>query len=86
VSSTARMILSSGSRRNCRFPEDLADETLNRVAQKLDVKRSITNVVPAQFCFIQARQVLHEYWRRPDQKEIALDDLLVTDPPDQPRR
>jgi DNA-directed RNA polymerase specialized sigma24 family protein len=75
-------LISYFDRRNCRSPEDLADETLNRVALKLDEKGSITNVTPAQFCFIKARQVLHEYWRRPDLKEIALEDMLVTDPPD----
>jgi DNA-directed RNA polymerase specialized sigma24 family protein len=76
-------LISYFDHRNCKSPEDLADETLNRVALKLDEKGSITNVTPAQFCFIKARQVLHEYWRRPDLKEIALDDLLVTNPSDQ---
>jgi len=76
-------LISYFDRRNCRSPEDLADETLNRVALKLEEKGSITKVSPGQFCFIKARQVLHEYWRRPDLKEIALDDLLITDPPDQ---
>jgi DNA-directed RNA polymerase specialized sigma24 family protein len=76
-------LISYFDRRDCRSPEDLADETLNRVALKLDEKGSITNVTPAQFCFIKAKQVLHEYWRRPDLKEIALEDLPVTDLPDQ---
>jgi DNA-directed RNA polymerase specialized sigma24 family protein len=76
-------LISYFDRRNCRSPEDLADETLNRVALKLDEKGSITNVAPAQFCFIKAKQVLHEYWRRPDLKEIALEDMPVTDLPDQ---
>ena len=76
-------LISYFDRRGCRFPEDLADETLNRVAQRLDEKGSITNVTPAQFCYIKARQVLHEYWRRPEQKEIALEDLPVNDQPDQ---
>jgi DNA-directed RNA polymerase specialized sigma24 family protein len=76
-------LISYFDHRNCRSPEDMADETLNRVALKLDEKGSITNVTPAQFCFIKARQVLHEYWRRPELKEITLDDALVTDPPDQ---
>jgi DNA-directed RNA polymerase specialized sigma24 family protein len=75
-------LISYFDRRNCKSPEDLADETLNRVALKLYEKGYITNVTPAQFCFIKARQVLHEYWRRPDLKEIALEDMLVTDPPD----
>jgi len=75
-------LISYFDRRGCRFPEDLADETLNRVAHKLDEKGSITNVTPAQFCYIKARQVLHEYWRRPEQKEIALEDMPVSAQPD----
>ena len=75
-------LISYFDRRGCRFPEDLADETLNRVAHKLDEKGSITNVTPAQFCYIKARQVLHEYWRRPEQKEIALEDMPVSDQTD----
>jgi DNA-directed RNA polymerase specialized sigma24 family protein len=78
-------LISYFDRRNCKSPEDLADETLNRVALKLDEKGSITKVTPAQFCFIKARQVLHEYWRRPDLKEIALEDMPVTDLPDRHR-
>jgi len=76
-------LISYFDRRGCRFPEDLADETFNRVAQKLDEKGSITNVTPAQFCYIKARQVLHEYWRRPEQKEIAMEDFLINDQPAQ---
>ena len=75
-------LISYFDRRNCRYPEDLADETLNRVTLKLDEKGSILDVTPAQFCFIKAKQVLHEYWRRPDQNQIALEDLSEADPPD----
>ena len=77
-----RKLISYFDRRGCKFPEDLADETLNRVAQKLDEQGSITNVTPAQFCYIKAKQVLHEYWRRPEEKVIALEDLPVNDQPD----
>jgi DNA-directed RNA polymerase specialized sigma24 family protein len=77
-----RKLISYFDHRNCRYPEELADEALNRVAFKLYEKGSITNVSPAQFCFIKAREVLHEYWRRPDLKEIALEDTVVTDLPD----
>jgi len=75
-------LISYFDRRNCRYPKDLADETLNRVTLKLDEKGSILNVTPAQFCFIKAKEVLHEYWRRPDQNQIALEDLSEADPPD----
>ncbi|MBO0722089.1 MAG: sigma-70 family RNA polymerase sigma factor [Blastocatellia bacterium] len=73
-------LISYFDRRNCRSPEDLADETLNRVAVKLDEKGNITNVTPAQFCYIKAREVLHEYWRRPDLKNLALEDMPAVAP------
>jgi DNA-directed RNA polymerase specialized sigma24 family protein len=75
-------LISYFDHRNCRSPEDLADETLNRVASKLEEKGAITNVTPAQFCYIKARQVLHEYWRRPDLKNLALEDLPAIGQPD----
>jgi RNA polymerase sigma factor (sigma-70 family) len=75
-------LISYFDHRNCKSPEDLADETLNRVASKLEEKGAITNVTPAQFCYIKARQVLHEYWRRPDLKNLALEDVPAIAQPD----
>ncbi len=50
-------------RRNCRAPEDLADETLNRVTRRLEEEGTITTDSPAHYCYIVARLVLHEYLR-----------------------
>ena len=47
-------------RRNCPAPEDLADETLNRVARRLEEQVSIDDIVPAHYCYIVARFVLLE--------------------------
>ena len=52
------------ARRNCVRPDDLADETLNRVARRLDEAGTIDNVVPAQYCYIVAKFVLLESFRR----------------------
>jgi len=67
-------------RRNCLSPEDLADETLNRVARRLEEAGSITNIEPAKFCFIKAREVLLEYWRNPERNRIELDDPKAPTP------
>ena len=52
------------ARRNCLRPDDLADETLNRVARRLEETGGIDNVVPAQYCYIVAKFVLLESFRQ----------------------
>jgi len=51
------------ARKACRAPEELADETLSRVARRLEEEGTIVNVVPAQYCYIVARFVLLEHLR-----------------------
>lgn len=52
------------ARRNGPAPDDLADETLNRVARRLEENGSIDNVVPARYCYIVAKFVLLESLRQ----------------------
>jgi len=69
------------ARRNCPGPEDLADETLNRVARRLKEQGRIDDILPAQYCYVVARFVMLESLRqvhrelislpRPHQPEIA---------------
>lgn len=58
-------------RRNCHSPEDLADETLNRVARRLEETGSIDDVVPARYCYIVAKFVFLESLRDPGRKELV---------------
>jgi len=60
-------------RKNCAGPDELADETLNRVARRLQEEGSITSDTPAHYCFITARFVFLEHLRKPKTEE-ALDD------------
>src|SRR5262249_11538815 len=50
-------------RKNCITPEDLADETLNRVARRLDEEGKIESDSPAKYCYIVARFVFMEHLR-----------------------
>jgi DNA-directed RNA polymerase specialized sigma24 family protein len=50
-------------RRNCHFPDDLADETLNRVARRLEEEGSIIAGPPARYCYVVAKFVFLEYVR-----------------------
>ena len=52
------------ARRNCLAPDDLADETLNRVTRRLEESGSIDDVAPARYCYIVAKFVLLESLRR----------------------
>ena len=61
-------------RRNCSLPDDLADETLNRVARKLEEKGEIVDASPAHYCYIVAKFVLLEFGRRSEHNQTSLDD------------
>jgi DNA-directed RNA polymerase specialized sigma24 family protein len=66
-------------RKNCAGPDELADETLNRVARRLQEEGSITSDTPAHYCFITARFVFLEHLRKPKIEE-ALDDSETRKP------
>jgi DNA-directed RNA polymerase specialized sigma24 family protein len=51
-------------RKNCVSPDELADETLNRVARRLAEEGSIISDAPAQYCYIVARYVFLESLRQ----------------------
>lgn len=50
-------------RKNCLAPDDLADETLNRVARRLEEEGVIETESAAKYCYIVARFVFMEYLR-----------------------
>lgn len=61
-------------RKNCRSPDDLADETLSRVARRLAETGAIESETPAKYCYITARFVFLESLRAADKSSVALDD------------
>src|SRR5215813_8210046 len=65
-------------RKNCLSPDDLADETLNRVARKVEEKGTISGLSPAHYCYIVARFVFLEHLR--EHREAALEDLTDNHP------
>jgi DNA-directed RNA polymerase specialized sigma24 family protein len=62
-------------RKNCASPDELADETLSRVARRLAEEGEITGVTPAHYCYLVARFVFLEYRRRPDRRSVSMDVL-----------
>lgn len=62
-------------RKNCLTPDELADETLSRVARKLQEKGAITDLSPAHYCYVVAKFVFLEYTRRPEHGQASLEEL-----------
>jgi DNA-directed RNA polymerase specialized sigma24 family protein len=61
--------------RGATHPDECADETLDRLARKLDEGATIDD--PARFARGIARLVLLERWRRPEARAVRSDDALV---------
>ena len=61
-------------RKRCVSPDELADETLNRVARKLEELGAITDASPAHYCYIVARFVFLEYLRGAEHHQARLDE------------
>ena len=59
--------------RGAHFPEECADETLNRVARKIDSGEVIRDIV--SYCHAIARLVFLETLKHPDRKRVSLDEL-----------
>jgi DNA-directed RNA polymerase specialized sigma24 family protein len=74
-----RRLVSYFDRKNCACPDELTDETLNRVARRLEEEGSITDITPARYCYIVAKFVFLEYLRQPKSSEADIDGLVAPD-------
>ncbi len=64
-----RRLASYFDRKNCSTPDELADETLNRVARRLQEDAAIESEIPAKYCYIVARFVFMEHLRAQEKDE-----------------
>ncbi len=60
-------------RKGCDIPDELADETLERVNRRLDEVGQIDTETPAKFCYITAKFVFLEYLRSGRRREDGVD-------------
>ena len=67
-------------RRNRLTPEDLADETLNRIARTLEESGTIGIRPPARYCYVVARFVLLEDLRKKEHTHVRLDEPRALEP------
>jgi RNA polymerase sigma factor (sigma-70 family) len=65
------------ARKGCRPPDDLADETLTRVARRLEEEGITVAETPARYCYIVARFVFLEHLR-----EVKSHRMVEHDPAD----
>lgn len=82
-----RRLVSYFARKRCSAAEDLADETLNRVARRLEEEGGITDTAPARYCYIVARFVFLESLRQPRAESPRADAFIqpAGDATDAPR-
>jgi len=70
-----RRLLRYFDRKNCLLPEELADETLNRVAAKLEEEIVLEGESPARYCYITARFVFLENLRSTRKDQVLVDEI-----------
>ncbi|MFL6229777.1 MAG: hypothetical protein ACJ741_13480 [Pyrinomonadaceae bacterium] len=71
-----RRLVAYFDRKNCATPDDLADETLTRVARRLEEESGvIAGDTPARYCYIVARFVFLEYLRETQRDNALANDL-----------
>jgi len=78
-----RRLVTYFDRKNCPMPDDLADETLNRVARRLEEEGDIKSEAPAKYCYTVARFVFMEHLRQAKKTDALIDDLRRQPPPSQ---
>jgi DNA-directed RNA polymerase specialized sigma24 family protein len=69
-----RRLIAYFDRKNCSAPDELTDETLNRVARRLEEEGDIVSETAARYCYIVARFVFLEYLRERND-EVPLDEI-----------
>jgi len=68
--------------RGCDSPADLADKTVDRVAQKINEGEEIRTNIPERYFLGVAQYVLKEHWRKREKESaVGFDDLPLSQQP-----
>lgn len=76
-----RRMVAYFDRKNCLTADELADETMARVAQKLQEKGEITDLSPAHYCYVTAKFVFLEYLRHAKHGRVGLEEFSASGEP-----
>lgn len=69
-----RRLVSYFRRKRCLSADDLADQTLNRVARRLEEEGEIRDATPSHYCYIVAKFVFLEHLRQTEKMRTSLAD------------
>lgn len=75
-----RRLVAYFARKRCASAEDLADETLHRVARRLEEEGTIADGAPARYCYIVARFVFLESLRQTASASQTPLDVAIAQP------
>ncbi len=70
-----RRLIAYFDRKDCTAPDELADETLSRVARRIEEEDTIESETTAKYCYVVARFVFMEHLRRTEKSEVMLDEI-----------
>jgi DNA-directed RNA polymerase specialized sigma24 family protein len=73
-----RRLVAYFERKRCLAADDLADETLHRVARRLEEQGSIADTPPAKYCYVTARFVFLEQVRQHDVARSSVADQQLS--------
>lgn len=80
-----RRLLAYFDRKNCPIPDELADQTFDRVARRLEEEGRIETEAPAKYCYTVARLVFLEHLRA-RAKDQAVRDEIRQEPRDEEQK
>ena len=70
-----RRLVTYFNRKNCLNPDELADESLNRIARRLEEEGKIESESPAKYCYTVARFVFMEHLRQTEKEQLLAAEL-----------
>jgi len=76
-----RRLVAYFDRKNSQSADELADETLARVSQKLEEKGQINDLSPAHYCYITAKFVFLESVRYAKRSQTGLEEITAANQP-----
>ncbi|MCM3870959.1 MAG: hypothetical protein ND895_09745 [Pyrinomonadaceae bacterium] len=75
-----RRLVDYFDRKNLTNFEELADETLNRVARRLEDEGTIESETPAKYCYVVARFILMEHLRETQKERVMVESITKHQP------
>ena len=79
--SVRRRLITFFEARGCSYPEDYADETINRAARRINEGAHIHTDDPASYFYGIARNLIQEYWEEGAKRFVSVHELSPSEFP-----